>query len=127
MKNFAPFVKALLPTALLAAGLFSFNACTKNTPSHILWYQQEAKVWTEALPVGNGRLGAMIYGGISSELLQLNEATIWAGSPHNNLNPDAAAHLDEIRSLLFKGENLQAQQLCGKWICAQGPNGMPYQ
>ena len=54
-----------------------------------LWYSRPAKLWVEALPVGNGRLGAMVYGDPSKEVIQLNENTVWAGSPYRNDNPDA--------------------------------------
>ncbi|MBN1144636.1 MAG: glycoside hydrolase N-terminal domain-containing protein, partial [Bacteroidales bacterium] len=64
-----------------------------------LWYDHPAKKWTEALPVGNGRLGAMVYGDPCKEVIQLNENTVWAGSPNRNDNPDAKASLAEIRKL----------------------------
>ena len=77
-----------------------------------LWYDQPAKIWTEALPVGNGRLGAMVFGGVDKELLQLNEATLWSGGPvKKNLNPDAYKYLPEIRALLLKGEYQQAAEI----------------
>ena len=56
---------------------------------HVLWYDRPAKHWVEALPLGNGRLGAMVYGGIESDTIQLNEDTFWSGSPYNNVNPKA--------------------------------------
>ena len=58
-------------------------------PDHRLWYRQPAAEWTEALPVGNGRLGAMVFGGTAQERLQLNEDTLWAGGPYNPVNPAA--------------------------------------
>jgi alpha-L-fucosidase 2 len=71
-----------------------------------LWYKNPAKVWTEALPVGNGRLGAMIFGGVSEELIQLNEATLWTGGPvRTNVNPKAYENLLLVREALFKEEN----------------------
>lgn len=67
-----------------------------------LWYKEPAAVWTEALPVGNGRLGAMIFGGVEKELLQLNEATLWAGGPvYKNVNPDSKNYLPLVREALF--------------------------
>ncbi|RYY10005.1 MAG: glycoside hydrolase family 95 protein, partial [Chitinophagaceae bacterium] len=68
-----------------------------------LWYNSPAKQWTDALPVGNGRLGAMIFGKYDHERIQLNEETVWAGSRINNNNPQASAHLSEIQAALFKG------------------------
>lgn len=71
-----------------------------------LWYRKPAKVWTEALPVGNGRLGAMIFGGVKNELIQLNEATLWTGGPvRTNVNPDAYANLLLAREALLKDED----------------------
>ena len=71
-----------------------------------LWYKKPAKVWTEALPVGNGRLGAMVFGGVAEELLQLNEATLWTGGPvRTNVNPGAYDNLLKAREALFNGED----------------------
>lgn len=71
-----------------------------------LWYNKPAKVWTEALPVGNGRLGAMIFGGVAEELIQLNEATLWNGGPvRTNVNPGAYDQLKLVREALFNEED----------------------
>ncbi len=71
-----------------------------------LWYKKPAKVWTEALPIGNGRLGAMVFGGVTEELIQLNEATLWTGGPvRTNVNPGAYDNLIKAREALFNGEN----------------------
>ncbi|MFT3932182.1 MAG: glycoside hydrolase family 95 protein [Chitinophagaceae bacterium] len=73
-----------------------------------LWYKKPAKVWTEALPVGNGRLGAMEFGGVADELLQLNESTLWSGGPvHKNINPEAPQYLPQIREALLKNEDYE--------------------
>ena len=93
-----------------------------------LWYERPAALWVEALPLGNGRLGSMVFGDPVHEQFQLNEETIWGGSPYNNTNPKAKEALDEIRRLIFAGENMKAQELCGPAICSPaGANGMPYQ
>jgi len=92
-----------------------------------LWYDKPAELWVEALPLGNGRLGAMVYGDPVNEAFQLNEETIWGGSPHNNTNPKAREHLAGIRRLIFEGRNREAQELCGRAISSTGANGMPYQ
>lgn len=92
-----------------------------------LWYEQRANTWEEALPLGNGRLGAMVYGGVASETIQLNEDTFWAGGPHNNLNPAARAALPEIRRLIAAGQHSAASALAEKSITSQGAQGMPYQ
>ena len=76
-----------------------------------LWYRQPAEQWTEALPIGNGRLGAMVFGGVARERLQLNEDTLYAGAPYQPANPDGAAALPEIRNLIFDGKYVEAQRL----------------
>ncbi|MGA8264144.1 MAG: glycoside hydrolase N-terminal domain-containing protein, partial [Ignavibacteriaceae bacterium] len=79
-----------------------------------LWYNQPAKRWVEALPVGNGRLGAMIFGDPSKERIQLNENTVWAGSPYTNANPKALKALPVIRKLIFEGDYEKAQDMANK-------------
>ena len=77
-----------------------------------LWYNKPATVWTEALPVGNGRLGAMIFGGVNEELVQLNEATLWSGGPvSQNVNPQSPQYLPKVRDALFRGEYDSANTL----------------
>ena len=76
-----------------------------------LWYRQPAKEWTEALPVGNGRLGAMVFGTVQTEQLQLNEDTIWAGHPLERDRVGAYQYLDEARRLIFEGKYADAQRL----------------
>jgi alpha-L-fucosidase 2 len=80
-----------------------------------LWYKKAARNWNEALPIGNGRIGAMIFGGAKEELIQLNEATLWSGGPVNtNPNPSAAQYLPEIRKALFNDEYEKAEELTKK-------------
>lgn len=92
-----------------------------------LWYSEAASRWEAALPLGNGRLGAMVYGGVQHEIIQLNEDTFWAGGPHNNTNPAALASLPEIRRYIREGDYAAASALAEKTITSQGPQGMPYQ
>lgn len=66
-----------------------------------LWYKSPATTWVEALPLGNSRLGVMVYGGTATEELQLNEETVWGGSPYRNDNPNALAALPKVRNLIF--------------------------
>ena len=77
-----------------------------------LWYEGPATRWEEALPLGNGRLGVMVAGGPATEELYLNEETIWAGGPHNNINPEAREALPKIRRLIFEGRYREASDLC---------------
>ena len=76
-----------------------------------LWYSQPARNWSEALPIGNSRLGAMVYGGTEREELQLNEETFWAGGPYSNNNSNAKYVLPVVRNLIFDGKNREAQSL----------------
>ena len=121
MKRFKKGVMVLLALCMAAC------SAPEETTDLKLHYDREARIWVEALPIGNSRLGAMIYGGVRHEELQLNEETVWGGSPHNNVKPYNKAGLDSIRQLLFAGENLKAQELCGRYISANPSNGMPYQ
>jgi alpha-L-fucosidase 2 len=92
-----------------------------------LWYTQPAKQWVEALPVGNGRLGAMAFSDPANELIQLNENTVWAGSPYRNDNPDAKEALPEVRKLLFDGKYKEAHDIVNQKFISKISNGMPYQ
>lgn len=76
-----------------------------------LWYNKPARLWNEALPVGNGRFGGMVYGGVGEELIRLNEDSVWYGGAKNAESPDAIKYLNEIRNLLFKGEVKKAAAL----------------
>ena len=76
-----------------------------------LWYDRPADYWVEALPLGNGHLGAMMYGIASRDTVQINEDTFWSGSPYNNYNPKAKGKLKEIQSLIDRGEYAEAQKL----------------
>ncbi len=76
-----------------------------------LWYNRPAEEWTEALPIGNGRLGAMVFGGIENERLQFNEDTLWTGKPHDYSHPGAAKYLPVVRKLLFDGKQREAEAL----------------
>lgn len=108
--------------------LISLTLCTSvvaQQKSLVLWYKQPAKEWVEALPVGNGRLGAMVFGRVSEELIQLNEETLWTGGPVNpNPNPDAPKYLQPVRDALFKDSIGQAVRLLRRM---QGPNTEMYQ
>ncbi len=89
-----------------------------------LWYQQPAKVWTEASPVGNGRLGGMVFGGVQQERIQLNEISLWSGGPQDADNPEALAALPEIRRLLAAGKYEEAEKLTiAKMVCKGAGSG----
>jgi hypothetical protein len=84
-----------------------------------LWYTTPAVDWNSALPIGNGIQGAMIFGGIESDEIQLNHESFWSGYPADNDNPDCLAHLDEMRQLIFDKKYNEAQKLCEKYLIAK--------
>ena len=92
-----------------------------------LWYEQPARSWVEALPIGNGRLGGMVFGGIELEHVQLNEDTIWAGEKRDRLNPEGAANLPRVRRLLAEGKLKEAEALADATIIAKPRRMPPYQ
>ena len=92
-----------------------------------LWYKQPAATWTDALPIGNGRIGAMVYGNASHEIIQLNEESVWAGSKMNNNNPEAKAHLPEIQAAIFRKDYKEALSLSKKYMIGTPPNVRSYQ
>ena len=94
---------------------------------HVLWYRQPAADWVEALPVGNGRLGGMVFGGVTDERIQLNEDTLWDGYPMEAENPKALAALPEVRRLLFSGQNKEAVELAKKTMMGVPQNIRSYQ
>jgi len=92
-----------------------------------LWYRQPAREWVEALPIGNGRLGGMVFGRVDEERIQLNEGTIWAGGPYDPSHPEALEALPKARKLIFDGKFREAHNLIGKKMMARPLGQMPYQ
>jgi alpha-L-fucosidase 2 len=111
--------------------IFFFSAtvvCAQSGNEMKLWYNQPSgNTWENALPVGNGRLGAMVYGNVAEEILQLNEHTVWSGSPNRNDNPAALAALPELRRLIFEGKQKEAEQLANKVIISKKSHGQMFQ
>ena len=108
---------------------FSFLICAV-AQQHRLWYNQPAQTWTQALPIGNGVMGGMVFGTPAVEHIQINEETIWAGQPNNVVNPNAKKALPEVRQLIFEGKYKEAQDLANAQVMPQaaGKNmGMPFQ
>lgn len=93
----------------------------------MLWYRQPATEWVEALPVGNGRVGAMIFGGIAVERIQFNEHTLWIGEPRDYSHPGASNHLAAIRQLILDGKQKEAETLAMKEFMSVPVRQMPYQ
>ena len=94
---------------------------------NVLWYKQPAKVWEEALPLGNGRLGAMVFGGVADERIQLNENTLWDGYPVDATNPKALGALPEVQKLLFENKNKEAVTLAAETMLGQPSRIKSYQ
>ena len=93
-----------------------------------LWYKQPAgNTWENALPIGNGRLGAMIYGNVEKEIIQLNEHTVWSGGPNRNDNPQSLEKLAEIRKLIFEGNHKEAEKLANQAIITKTSHGQKFE
>jgi alpha-L-fucosidase 2 len=112
-------IRVFAPGTLTAVLFCAFvNAAGAQPRSMVLWYKQPAGNWNEALPVGNGRLGGMIFGDPSSERIQLNEDTIWTGERRDRNNPAAGKAVPEIRKLLFEGKLHEAEELAASSMLA---------
>ncbi|MDZ4800681.1 MAG: glycoside hydrolase N-terminal domain-containing protein [Bryobacteraceae bacterium] len=112
---------AAIPAASLAAPV-------AHQPSpHVLWYRQPASKWTEALAIGNGRLGAMVFGGTAAEQLQINDDSVWAGKRMDRINPKAHDAIPEVRRLLTEGKLAEAEALADKSIISIPRRMPPYQ
>ena len=103
--------------------VFSLSASASD--NSLLWYDKPASVWLEAMPLGNSKLGAMVFGKTDVEEIQLNEETFWSGGPHNNNSNSSIYYLNEVRSLIFQGKEKQAEDLINKEF-VKGPHGMRY-
>lgn len=114
---------------LLVVGLMIFPKvfCENHEENLKIWYTKPATVWNEALPVGNGRLGAMVYGNPVNDTIQLNEETFWSGGPTNNNNLNALAALPTIRNYLFAGNYDAAQELADSEIRSEENQGAKFQ
>ncbi|MBK6978388.1 MAG: glycoside hydrolase family 95 protein [Cytophagaceae bacterium] len=107
---------------------FWFNIQFSNAQNLKLWYKQPAgKVWENALPIGNGFQGAMIYGNVEKEIIQLNEHTVWSGSPNRNDNPKSLENLSKIRNLIFEGNHKEAEKLANDYIITKKSHGQKFE
>ena len=109
-------LRSWLSLALLLAAV---NA--RSEDSQTLWFEQPATHFTRSLPLGNGRLGAMVFGGVGEERIVLNESSVWSGSPQDADRPEAHRALPEIRKLLLDGKNVEAEALVNANFTCQGP------
>ena len=107
---------------LICFALLSLAGSAKTaTHSNTLWYNRPAKVWEEALPIGNGRLGAMVFVNPFHETIQLNEESLWSGAPINSNNPAAREHLDKIRELVLDHNYVEANKLGARYMGGTPP------
>jgi alpha-L-fucosidase 2 len=108
--------------------LIHVMAFSQDRQSLKLWYNTPSgRVWENALPIGNGRLGAMIYGNVERETIQLNEHTVWSGSPNRNDNPLALDSLEIIRKLIFEGNQKEAERIANRVIISRKSHGQMFQ
>lgn len=120
-------MKKHLFIAALASLLFAGCQSKDKMRELKLNYDYAAREWTDALPIGNGRLGGMVYSGANVDRIQLNEDSFWTGSPNNNINPLAAEHIKEIQDLMFAGKYREAQGLSDQYIISKTHHGQAYQ
>ncbi|MCL5280072.1 MAG: glycoside hydrolase family 95 protein [Planctomycetes bacterium] len=121
-------MKNLILPSICAASLILSMAPRSPAQSELkLWYDSPAREWTAALPIGNGRLGAMVFGGTAEDRYQLNEDSLWSGRPHDYAHDGAAQYLSQIRALLFEGKQKEAEQLAGERFMSVPLGQMPYQ
>lgn len=113
-------------TAAVCLSWATDSAANEANPN-TLWYRQPTAKWIEALPLGNGRLGAMVFGGATMERIQLNEDTLWAGGPYDPSNPEAREALPEARRLIFEGKYKEAEKLINEKMMGHLPAQMCYQ
>ena len=108
--------------------LASATSFSQSNAGLKLWYNQPSgSTWENALPIGNGRLGAMIYGNVETETVQLNEHTLWSGGPNRNDNPLALDSLEEIRKLIFEGNQKEAERMANRIILSKKSHGQMFE
>ena len=123
MKTFTSLLSFLAALCLLSCTTSAQEEPKDNNQR--LWYDRPAEHWLEALPLGNSRMGAMVYGGIYEEEIQLNEETFWSGGPHNNNSETALQYLPKVRQLIFDGKEPEAEEIINREFI-KGPHGMKY-
>jgi alpha-L-fucosidase 2 len=126
-RNFIRLMKRIKIFLSLAWFMVTATGFATAAEPLTLWYRQPATEWVEALPVGNGRLGAMVFGGLTEERIQFNESTLWIGEPRDYSHPGASNHLAAIRQLLFAGKQREAEQLAMQEFMSVPLRQMPYQ
>ena len=112
-------MKQLLIINILAIFAFACVTDKHETTGASIWFNQPATTWNEAIPIGNGTLGGMVYGGIESDTIKINEETLWSGGPRDLQNYDAINHLPKIRQLLLDGKTKKAEKLINKTMLGE--------
>src|SRR3954449_10534829 len=112
---------------LVAAGVATAQEASPDQSRLTLWYTKPASIWTDALPVGNGRMGAMVFGGAPLERIQFNESTVWTGEPHDYAHKGASRSLQAIRELLWAGKQKEAEALAMKEFMSDPVRQKAYQ
>jgi alpha-L-fucosidase 2 len=112
---------------IASAYLFFCQTPVIAQEKNMLWYDKPANNWNEALPIGNGYIAAMVFGTTMQERLQLNEGTVWAGGPNNNVDSAARPYVNQVRELLAQKKYQEAQLIANKYLGPKGNSGMPYQ
>ena len=123
----AGVVTMLAGTAVFAGAEPHAGPAPDDSLGPVLFYRQPAKEWVEALPVGNGRLGGMVFGGVPAERIQLNEDTFWSGGPYDPINPEALQYLPKVRQLLWEGRYKEAQDLADEKLMGRPRHLQAYQ
>jgi len=123
----SPYARRAMVMSVFTFMPFVFCMAQANN-GLMLWYDQPSgATWENALPIGNGRLGAMVFGNVPMETIQLNEHTVWSGSPNRNDNPEALASLPQIRKLIFEGKQKDAEKLAGNTIITKKSHGQMFE
>ena len=118
-------MKHLWTSLLLFAVVLTVKAAPVSDNDQRLWYDKPANFWLEAVPLGNSRMGAMVYGGTQTAEIQLNEETFWSGGPHDNNSKTSLQYLTEVRSLIFDGKEREAENIINQQFIP-GPHGMRF-
>ncbi|MFM7194746.1 MAG: glycoside hydrolase N-terminal domain-containing protein, partial [Bacteroidota bacterium] len=123
-----PYLKLVSLLLLLNAwNLFAQEFPRQIDPANLQWYTRPAEKWEDALPVGNGRLGAMVYGRVEEEIIQLNEETYWSGGPYSSVVKGGHEKLKEIQQLVASGQMMKAHNLFGRHLMGYPVEQMKYQ
>ena len=118
-------MKHIWTSLLLCVVVLTVKAAPAADNDQRLWYDKPATCWLEAVPLGNSRMGAMVFGGTQTDEIQLNEETFWSGGPHDNNSKTSLQYLTEVRGLIFDGKEREAENLI-KQQFIPGPHGLRF-